>query len=374
MPLAYPALLYLLGRALWMGFRGGEGLRPSIPARWLVVATLFLVGFRVGLNIADSNVIDVGYSGVIGADRIADGKPLYGDFPTNNPQGDTYGPVAYYAYVPFEQALPWSGNWDDLPAAHAAAIFFDLATIAGLVAFGRRLRPGREGRRLGATLGLRLGRLPLHSLRPGIEHQRRAGGGPAWSACLAGPQLTGPRSDAGPSQRHEVRPLGPGAAVRDLRATPDAGTATPSRGDARCRGGSVAAHEVRTGFIALTRPSWSSAQTIIDPGISSFWDRTIGYQVGRDSPFSIWGQTSLGPLHTIVDVLVGALAILVAFFPRRRDPVTVAALGAAVLIAFELTVDHWFYLYLPWFLPFLFIALVGRGAAPARSSRPALAR
>ena len=27
-PLAYPALLYLLARTLWLGFRGGEGLRP----------------------------------------------------------------------------------------------------------------------------------------------------------------------------------------------------------------------------------------------------------------------------------------------------------------------------------------------------------
>ena len=88
-------------------------------------------------------MIDVGYSGVIGADRITDGEPLYGDFPDDNRAGDTYGPVAYYAYVPFEQVFPWSGDWDDLPAAHAAAIFFDLATIAGLFLLGRRLRPGR---------------------------------------------------------------------------------------------------------------------------------------------------------------------------------------------------------------------------------------
>ena len=32
-PLQYPPLLYLLGRALWVGFRGrGEGLRPVWPA------------------------------------------------------------------------------------------------------------------------------------------------------------------------------------------------------------------------------------------------------------------------------------------------------------------------------------------------------
>ena len=32
--------------------------------------------------------------------------------------------------MPFEQALPWSGRWDDLPAAHAAAIVFDLLCLA----------------------------------------------------------------------------------------------------------------------------------------------------------------------------------------------------------------------------------------------------
>ena len=44
--------------------------------------------------------------------------------------------------------------------------------------------------------------------------------------------------------------------------------------------------------------------------------------------------------------------------PSRRDDVTVAALGAAVLIALQLTVTHWFYLYLVWFLPLLLIALL----------------
>ena len=83
------------------------------------MALIFLVGFRIGLNVNASNVIDVGYSGVIGADRLADGKSIYGNFPKDNEHGDTYGPVAYEAYVPFEQALPWSGKWDDLPAAHA---------------------------------------------------------------------------------------------------------------------------------------------------------------------------------------------------------------------------------------------------------------
>src|SRR6185312_7919715 len=141
------------GRALWIGIRGrGKGVRPVWPATWLLIAALFLVGFRVGLNVADSGAIDVGYAGVVGADRIAHGERLYGNFPEDVSEGDTYGPVNYYAYVPFERIWPWSGSWDDLPAAHGAAVFFDLATFALLILLGYRIRPGPEGRRLGAIL------------------------------------------------------------------------------------------------------------------------------------------------------------------------------------------------------------------------------
>ena len=84
------------------------------------------MGFRVGLNLADSGAIDVGYASVVGADRITHGEPIYDNFPADVSQGDTYGPVNYYAYVPSELIWPWSGSWDDLPAAHGAAVTFDL--------------------------------------------------------------------------------------------------------------------------------------------------------------------------------------------------------------------------------------------------------
>ena len=57
-----------------------------IPDRWLAIALIFLIGFRIGLNVTDSNVIDVGYAGVIGADKIIHGVQLYGHWPARQPR------------------------------------------------------------------------------------------------------------------------------------------------------------------------------------------------------------------------------------------------------------------------------------------------
>ena len=56
-------------------------MRLLVPVAYLSMALIFLIGFRVGLNITNSNVIDVGYSGVIGADRLTHGEGIYGEFP-----------------------------------------------------------------------------------------------------------------------------------------------------------------------------------------------------------------------------------------------------------------------------------------------------
>jgi hypothetical protein len=419
-PLAYPPLVYLFGRSLWLGFRGGKGLRPTAPALWLAVMTLFLVGVRVGLNVVDSNVIDVGYSGVIGADTIADGEALYGGFPQDNRAGDTYGPVSYYAYVPFEQLLPWSGDWDDLPAAHAAAIFFELGTLAGLFILGRRLRQDEEGTTLGIVLCFAWAACPYTAFA--LESNTNdalvsmllvlallfVSSPPARGILLALASLAkfapfalvplfatygataSSRDNAATDgsmavNRNESTTGGaPGAPIRggisarrmgDPRQT--AGSSASPAEPPRMRG-PVARYIRVLGPFAIAfviTVGLAMFQTLLDPGLSTFWDRTIGNQAGRDSPFSVWGQeSSLEWLHTAVKAAVVGLALLVALVPRRRDPVTVAALGAAVLIALQLTVDHWFYLYLPWFLPFLFVALIAHQSVAAGRSVARVAR
>jgi hypothetical protein len=111
--------------------------------------------------------------------------------------------------------------------------------------------------------------------------------------------------------------------------------------------------------VLLLEPDlWEAART--------FWDRTIGFQLGRDSPFSLWGWgqyhaagiPDLGFVQPVLAVSAVALALAVAVFPRQKGPVQLAALTAAVLLAFQLSLSHWFYLYLPWLFPFVALWLL----------------
>src|SRR5262245_220460 len=81
-PLAYPPMAYRLARMVWSAWRGGPERGRAVWPVWLLAsATAFLAGFRIGLNVRGSNVIDVGYAGVIGADRIVHGQSPYGHMP-----------------------------------------------------------------------------------------------------------------------------------------------------------------------------------------------------------------------------------------------------------------------------------------------------
>jgi hypothetical protein len=385
-PLQYIPLTYLFGRALWIGMRGGgEGIRPRWPAAWLLIAALFLIGFRVGLNMADSGAIDVGYAGVVGADRIAHGEPIYDNFPEDVSQGDTYGPVNYLAYVPFERIWPWSGTWNDLPAAHGAAVFFDLATFALLIFLGRRIRPGPAGNKLAATLAFGWAAYPYtaFTLLSNSNDSLVAMLLVATLLVLARPAARGVMASLATLAKFApavlvpmlatYRPAGPVTAgdpppLPVAKASSGAGppTAPPA-------GVTFGIAFVLTALALLLWPA-------IDPGLHTVYERTIAYQAGRSSPFSIWGQVpSLEPLRVAILGGVAALSLLFAFRPKEKKLFQVAALGAALLIGVQLTMHHWFYLYIVWFYPLLLVALAAMPTSPqepsaAGTSRPAPAR
>jgi hypothetical protein len=371
-PLAYPVLLYLLVRLLWVGFRPRERrerLVPYVPIAWLGLAVVFLVAFRIGLNVTDSNVIDVGYAGVIGGDRISDGDGLYGPgFADDVERGDTYGPVTYLSYVPFEQVFPWSGSWDDLPAAHGSALAFDLLTLAGLFLLGRRLRPGEEGRDLGVILAYAWVSYPYAIFALQTNSNDTLVGLFTVAALLA-LTLAPSRQRLSAALRGAAVGLGAAAkfaplALAPLFATAGADPTRPRRTRNALVFGAVLMAVLAAAFLPF----------LPDGGPREIYDRTVGYQAARGSPFSVWGQLDDGETYRrIVSAVAIALAVLIAFVPCRKTPLQVAALAAAVLIGVELATSHWFYLYVVWFAPAAFVALFGgyRGpvtAPPARGS------
>ncbi len=362
-PLIYPLLGYLLVRMLLVARRGGraEPLRLLVPVSWLAVALVFLVGFRVGLNVTNSNVIDVGYSGVIGAHRIVHGQSLYArDWPRGDASGDTYGPVNYYAYVPFERIFPWSGRWDDLPAAHAAAVFFDLLTIACLFLLGRRIR----GPSLGIVLAYAWAAYPFTLYASSTNSNDAlvalllvitllAAGRPAArgaTAALAGLTKFAPLALAPLFARtpRDVRRSG-------LRPGPVSFAAY------------ALAFALTAGIVMLP--------VILGGNLGTFWDHTIAFQRDRESPFSIWGLWSgLDTLQTVVQIGAVLLALAVGVWPRRPTLVQMAACGAAVLVALQLGITYWFFLYVVWFFPLVLVALLGRYGDPEARRRDDEAR
>jgi hypothetical protein len=349
-PLAYPPLLYVLARMLWIGLRGrgtaaAGALRLAVPASWLAIGVVFLIGFRVGLNVTNSNVIDVGYSGVIGAHQLVDGKPLYGHFPADNPHGDTYGPFAYEAYVPFERTLGFSGRWDDLPAAHGAAIVFDLLCVALLFLIGRRVR--------GPTLGVALAYAWV--AYPFTLYVTESNTNDALVAALL---LAAVLAASSPSARGALGALAGMTKLAPLALAPLLATHGPQRRPLRS-------------FIVFALAFAAVAALALEPALThgtlrTVYDRTVTYQATRGSPFSVWGlYGGIGWLQTATQLAAVALALAVAVLPRRPDVIGLAALAAAVLIALQLGVTHWFYLYIPWFFGLAIIALLGRYEEPA---------
>jgi hypothetical protein len=387
--LAVPPLVYLAVRTSWIGFRRSARAGPTLP-RWpvwlLAAATLFLVGFRIGLNVEHPRtVIDVGYAGVVGADRILEGRAPYDAMPveggrpcapprsdgrvreriqpdgrceSTNPRGDTYGPVAYLAYVPAVLAFGWEGRWDDLPAAHATAIGLDLLVLLGLVLVGRRL----GGARLAAALAFGWAAYPFttyallantnDALMPALL---------VWGFWLA----------SSPSARGAATALAGWAKFASLLVVPLWLTYRSGLRPAslvRFAAGFGVATVLAFSILLLEPSLWNALET--------FWERTIAFQLGRDSPFSIWGWgqyhaagiPDLASLQTVVQVVTIVLAGVVAAVPREKGPLELAALTAAVLLGVQLSLTHWFYLYLPWMLPFALLAVLAPRSGPAEEA------
>jgi hypothetical protein len=308
----------------------------------LVAGLLLLIAGRIFVTLEPTSVLDVGTASVLGAYKILHGQSI---FYYSLGHGDTYGPFNYLAYVPFE--LLWPGNWHYLPAARAATIAFDLLTIGGLIAFGVRLRGGRDGLKLGLLLAWLWAACPFSLL--GMEKSTNDG-------LIALLVVLVMLSLTSPIKRGVL--VGVGAAAKWFPAIllPLVAVGHGDEGESRVRKTVIAFVITVGGSIALFLPSG---------GLIEVWNHTLGFQLSRPDIFSIWAlHPALAPFKIALEAFAVILAVIVAFRPRgTRSPAQVAALAAAVTIAVQLPALHWFYLYIVWFLPLVLIAVLANDAS-----------
>lgn len=337
----YPPLIYLFIRTLLMGFGVGERVeRTSNLPTWLLFVLAALAGGLVlGLNL-DSRVIDVGYAGVAGADRILEGSLPYGNMPDDVGTGDTYGPLNYLLYVPFVLMFGFSGEWDFLPAAHALTAFVFVAGALALLIAGWRF----SGPRGGAALVFSWTVFPytLYSTNNNTNDVIVASLAAIGLAAAVSPVGRGISVAAGFAVKLYPLLLAPLWMLHDGRER------KPIIGFAL---GTAATILLTFSLLLLDGNPLESAKL--------FYEKTLAFQEERETPWTIYSQVpQLAFLQRPLFSAVILLAFVVAVFPRKRTIRRLAAFSAALVIGLQITSNYWFYPYIIWFEPFVFLALL----------------
>ena len=312
-------------------------LRPSISSRWLGLAMAVLLVVRIG-SLAGSNISDVGQASSLGAWRVLHGLHLYGAVSWPGPGGlriyrpDSYGPFAYYAYIPFVAVFPTA------PAVVATllpALCFDALTLAGLHRLGGRL----GGRPLAQAFAFAYLLYPFPDLSLMAEtNDALIAALCVWTIVLA-------------AERPVARGLLMAAAV--LTKFLPALVALQFLGVRRGR--------LRYALTLAGSLAAMLAWPLITSGPAQFLDSTFGYQLiqrGGGIQFSIW--TYMPQVAIAARAILAVALVLLALSPMWRPEVRDARECAALLIGAQLLLGYWFYSYLTWCYPLLVIAIIQR--------------
>ena len=360
-PLATAALALLVLRLVAVARRPdrpAERLAPWLKPAWLLAGAAMLLAGRGLYAALVGQVSDVGYLSVFGAQAFLEGFPVYALTALDL---GAYGPATHMAYVPFTAVFPLPGGvlrgGDE--AARAASITFDVLTAVVLYAIGRRLREGDPGRVLGATFAFAWAASPLAFYQ--VANSTNDG----LVGLFVALGILGLAS-----------PAGRGAAVGLAGAAkwvPFVLVPLFAAGTGRLQRERVLIFTL--GFVAaigaVTLP------VMPDGGPREIYDVSLGGLAEVDSPFGVWGLWGLpDAMQTAALAAVCAFAVAVAFVPRRRPPIVVAGLAAAVIAASQIPLGYWSHSYVSWFLPCAIVGLLARpagrgGQAAEGSSSPA---
>jgi hypothetical protein len=315
-------------------------LRPSISSRRLGLAVLILLLVRIGTLAAAGNISDVGQASSLGAWRVLHGLHLYGAVSWPGPGGfriyrpDSYGPFAYYAYLPFAAIFPPAPA---LLATLLPAVCFDALTLAGLHKLGRRL----GGRPLAHAFMFAYLLYPFPDLSLTAQtNDALIAALCVWTLVVAAERPVARGLLMAAATLTKFLPVLLALQFLDVR-----------QGRAR---------------YALTLAASLAAMLawpLITSGPTQFLDSTFGYQLiqrGGGVQFSIW--TYLPHVAIVARSVLAVALVLLALSPMWRpgaqDARKQAVLAAALLTGGQLLLGYWFYSYLTWCYPLLIIAII----------------
>ena len=276
---------------------------------------------------------------------------------------------------PATRSWAGAGSGTTCPAAHFTSIAFDLLTLLGLFLVGLRF----GGQRLGAVLAFAWAAYPF------TQYVSNSNTNDAIMPCFL---VWGFWLVSRPAARGVLAALSGWTKFASLLVVPLWLTYPGRRPSWRFALGFAAATLAVFSILLLSRPTRSTRRTSSGRGRSA--SRSGARRRGRSgtgastthagSPTSTSCSTSCRRCSI-------AGAVVVAFFPRRKSPLQLAAFTAVLLAGFELVVTYWLYTYIPWFYPFAALALlapavplrklvdaVRRGRGRARSPRRARRR
>jgi hypothetical protein len=313
-------------------------LRPSISSQRLGLAIVILLLIRIG-SLAGGNILDVGQASSLGAWRILHGLHLYGAASWTGPGGlriyrpDSYGPFAYYAYIPFVAIFPPAPA---LLGTLLPAACFDALTLAGLHKLGQRL----GGRPLAYAF------MFAYLLYPFPDLSLTAQTNDALVAALCVWTVVAAE-----------RPVRRGVLIAAAALTKFLPALLALQFLGVRQGRSRYALTLAASLAAML------AWPLITSGPTQFLGSTLGYQLfqrGGGIQFSIW--TYMPHAAMVARPVLAAALVLLALSPMVRPPVQDArqhaALAAALLIGAQLLLGYWFYSYLTWCYPLLIIAMI----------------
>ncbi len=373
-------------RCVWIGVRGrpcARRARSGRPGCCSAAARLPRRLPRSGSTSSDSNVIDVGYAGVIGAQRIVERRDRRtATSRGGRPEGVRAGRL---------------GGRDPRPDP-------DERPLRVREPARRHVRAGRVRGVPPGLLDLRLERQVGQAARraPHVDHLRPALRCSGWgsSACASAAAGSALRSRSR-GRRFRSRSTSR-CRTRTTRSCPSSSSAGFWLATSPWARGALVALSGWTKFATLHRraaladlsrtgprgrvrrspsPRASLVATLVAFSVlllephpiqaaQTFYERTLKTQIRRESPFSLWDWAQyhargIPDLHVVQRVLEGAARGRRGRRRRscraRKTPLQLAALTGALLIGFELVLTHWFYLYIPWFFPFVAFALLWNG-------------